>query len=139
MLTHKSLQQSKGRLLKKSTPILGAQSAQSPSHNGNKFTKKNTSDFFEIHFIKELITENPTNDLDEIEKALRDAQRIQVCVQKISTLQNCLKISHKKIWTIHPNQDEEEQALYITQISEVPTHYLVFTVNPRVHQYDIIH
>lgn len=65
----------------------------------------------EIQFIKELVMENPTLYLDEIQTNLRGAHGIQVCVQTISNnLHNCLLMSQKIFWTVHPNQDEEECA-----------------------------
>ena len=85
----------------------------------------------EIHFIKELVTENPTLYLDEIQAKLRDTHGIQVCVQTISNmLHNRLLMTRKTIWTVHPNQDEEERARYILQISQIPTECLVFTGEP---------
>ena len=52
----------------------------------------------EIQFIKELVTENPTLYLDEIQAKLREAHGIQVSVQTISeTLHTRLLMSRKSI------------------------------------------
>ena len=82
----------------------------------------------ENQFIRELVTENPTLYLDEIQTKLREAHGIQVCTQTISnTLHTRLLMSKKTIRTVHPNQDEEERANYIFQITQIPTECLVFT------------
>lgn len=82
----------------------------------------------DLQFIKDLVMDKPTLYLEEIRNSLFEANGIHVSLQTISnTLHHRLNMSQKTTQNLHPNQDNEEQAIYINQISEIPTECLVFT------------
>ncbi|KNZ47825.1 uncharacterized protein VP01_6108g2, partial [Puccinia sorghi] len=60
--------------------------------------------------------------------SLFEANNIHVCIQNIlNTLHNHLNMTQKTTRTVHPNQDAEEHATNINQITDITVASLVYT------------
>ncbi|KNE88812.1 hypothetical protein PSTG_17749 [Puccinia striiformis f. sp. tritici PST-78] len=82
----------------------------------------------DLAFIREMIDDKPTVYLDEIQRALTEEHGITVSLSTISnTLHLRLHLSKKTIRTVHPRQDPEQRADYVSRIGCIQSSCLVFT------------
>jgi transposase len=82
----------------------------------------------EREFLSQIVTNNPTIYLTEIQQQLSDERNVRVSLQTISNeLKIRLMLSCKTMRTVHPSQNVEDRLDYITLIAHYDPECLVFT------------
>jgi hypothetical protein len=81
----------------------------------------------EQEFVLDLIDQNPTIYLDEIQKAIMEASGDVFPLSTISdNIKNWLGLTRKVAWHVNPAQCPVKQALWLQEVADMPANYLVF-------------
>jgi hypothetical protein len=85
----------------------------------------------ERKFVLDLIDQDPTIYLDEIQKAILEASGDFFPLSTISNdIKNCLGLTRKVAWHVNPAQCPVKQAQWLQDIADMPANYLVFVGKP---------